>query len=786
MKSRQTSALECEGYLFDSFEASLKLGTLLQKGERLRVQYLPFRMLIALLERPGELVTKEELARQLWGQQTFGDTDKSLYVMAGKLRQVLGDNANEPRFIQTVSGRGYTFIGSVTPVSSPPQEASPISLPSHPGEQPVDRHSFPAAPVLRRIGLPVKAAVAVFLALTGAGISIPLYRYEHRAMITGEDKVVVAAFSNSTGHPDLDETLSSAIQSQLQESPYLNLVPEQRYLAVIKSPETASLQDELRACVAVDGQVLLKGSITVHGQGYRISLTAWRCAGGSLLTTQHADSDSQATILSALDLATERMRRRLGESQESLKKFNVPAVQATTASLAALKAFDAGEGKRFLGNPSEAIASYKLALDLDPEFALAYARLGTIYHNLNESALSSQFYRRAFELRSSRASDRERLYIVAHYYEFSTGQTQHAIEVYELWHTLYPRDPVPIDNLAGDYLMAGQPQRSLDLIPQAMQLESPKQVHTSLQTQAYLRLGNYAKVRKICDDPTKQPLDSVLHRACFEAEFEQNDEGAMQRDLQWAHGDTMECLSIADSAWAAMNRGKSSEAAITFRKAEQSALRNNLTELAADIGLDRAMLEAEVGLLPEAKRDAREVLKLPFETAAERAYAALALARAGDSSLALTVVKKAEDMAPLDDIVNSGILPAARAAVFLQRDDPVDTLHELEKSRPLDLYLSMQMVPDYYRGLAYLQNKQPELAVREFLHVIDHRALLPTYSIYPVMCELELGRAYQLLGDSTSANAAYRKVELAWKDADPDFPPLQRLRQYKVLLPISR
>jgi tetratricopeptide (TPR) repeat protein len=748
-------------------------------------------MLVALLERSGDVVTKEELAEQLWGRQIAGDTDRGLYIMAGKLRHVLGDDANNPRYIKTISGQGYRFIAPVKPVFAPPEEPllySPSSISSDYGMSRVGSELLGGAAKATgfRASLHIKALLAVLVVALCGGIAASIYAYEHRALLNGEDKVVVAGFSNSTGRPDLDETLSSAFQSQLQESPYLNFAPEQKYLAAIKSPETASLHDELHACVDVDGQVLLKGSIAVHGQGYRISVTAWRCAGGGLLTTQQADSASQATILSALDQATERMRRRLGEPEASLKKFNVPAVQATTASLAALKAFNAGEEKRFLGDPSDAIASYKLAVDLDPEFALAYARLGTIYHNQDQSTLSSQFYKRAFELRSSRASDRERLYIVAHYYEFSTGETQRAIEVYELWHTLYPRDPVPIDNLAGEYLMVGQPQRSLDLIPQAMQLESPNQVHSSLQTQAYLRLGEYAKVRSLCDNSGKHPLNSVLHRACFEVEFAQNDESAMQRELQWAHGNTVECLSLADSAWAAMNRGKSSQAITIFGEAEKSALKNNLTEVAADIGLDRAMLEAEVGLLPEAKRDAREVLKLPFETAAEHAYAALALARAGDSSLALTVAKKAENMAPLDDVVNRGMLPAARAAVFLQQNDPVDALNDLEKSRPLDFYLSTQLVPDYYRGLAYLENKQPDLAVREFQHVLDHRALLPTFSIYLVLCELELGHSYQLLGDSTSANSAYRKVELAWKDADPDFPPLQQLAQYMRQLPGSK
>jgi len=788
MPIQQTRSPGCEGYLFDCFEASLKLGSLLREGERLKVQHLPFRMLVALLERPGELVTKEELGRQLWGQQISGDTDKSLYVMAGKLRQALGDNANEPRFIQTVSGRGYTFIGSVTSVLAPPQELIlPLLPPSIPAGL-MAEHSVRAASASRRITLPLMLLTAMLLTLLVAGGASLIYRYEHRVLMTDQEKVVLAVFTNSTGNPDFNLTLSTPLQSQLQESPYLKLIPEQRYRAVVTNPEGASLQEELRACVTLDGQVLLKGGISAAGQGYQVTLTAWRCASGKLLTSEKADAASQDSILSALDLVTVHMRRRLGESEDSLKKFNVPAIQATTASFAALKAFNYGDEMRFKSDPNAAIASFKLAIDLDPQFALAYARLGTAYHNAEQFALSREFYQRAFELRSSRSSDRERLYIVAHYYQFVTGQTQRAIEVYQLWHTLYPRDPSPVDNLAGSYLMAGQPQQTLSLIQQATQLEPENHTHYVMRTQAKLRLGDYAGVRTVCDGAARKQMNAdEIHRACFEAAFAQDDKIAMQRESQASRGDSAEWFAVADSAWVAMYHGRSSEAAIIFRKAERSALQNKSVESAADIELDQAMLEAEVGLLPAARTNARAVLNLPIASATEQAYAALVLSRAGEEkSFAATAVEKAESMAPLDDVVNTAMLPTARAATFLGQTDPADALLALEPTRAFDLYLTMQMAPDYYRGLAYLQAEQPELAVREFQHVIDHRALLPTFSIYLVLSQLELGHAYQLLGDSKSANSSFEKVELAWKDAEPGFPPLGKLRQYKKLLPISR
>jgi DNA-binding winged helix-turn-helix (wHTH) protein/tetratricopeptide (TPR) repeat protein len=782
MLTQEPQPPRCEAYRFDCFEVSLKQGTLLQRGKRLRVQDLPFKMLVILLEKPGELVTKEELAERLWGQGIFTEIDQNLYVMAGKLRQVLGDNASQPQFIRTVSGKGYRFVESVTPVFAPATDRFvPLALPS-PQNAPTDHiHPLHAERISRRTVLRVIVGAMV----AALFMSVAAYKYNHRALMSEQDRVVVGTFTNRTGDPDLDGTLSAAIQSELQESPYLSLIPDQKFRALVKNP-SASLQDELRACKTIDGQLLLKGGILALARGYQVTLSAWRCANGQLLTTQKAAAVSQATILSALGLATESMRRRLGEPENSLEKFNVPAAQATTASFAALKAFNLGEDKRFNGDAAGAVASYKLAVDLDPQFALAYARLGIIYHNTGQFVFSAQSFQRAFELRISRTSDRDRLYIVAHYYEFATGETRRAIEDYELWHMLYPRDIVPVYNLATQYLLIGQPQRALDLARQVIGQE-PNDVMNELLARAYLGLGDYGKLERLCDDPVQGKINSMgFHRSCFQAAFVQQDEVAMDRQLQWAHGSPEEGEVLTDAAWVAMYRGRISDAEVLFGKAKESALQSKSVELAADIETDQATLEADVGLLPAARTNAREILKLPFESAWEQAYAARALARSGDASLALIVARKAASMAPLDDLVNSAMLPTVRAAIYLQKKDPANALQALGESRDFDLCECMLLVPGYYRGLAYLQNKEPELAVREFQQVIDHRFLSPTFSLYLLLSQLELGHAFQVLGDSTSANRAFTKVELAWKDADRNFPPLQKLRQYQEQRTSSR
>jgi eukaryotic-like serine/threonine-protein kinase len=772
-----------KGYLFETFEVSVPLGILRQAGVRLKIQDLPFQMLLVLLERRGELVTKEELGKRLWDHKTFVEVDKSLYVMAGKLREVLGDDAAQPRFIKTVSGRGYCFIGdaiplleSVADLQSPHLVQKPDSLAHLTGRLQEDTGgTVPRGRTLKLLAACVLAGICIL------AVSLPAYRYLHRPLASDQDKVVLGGFTNNTGNPDLDRTLSSALQLKVQESPYLSLIPNQNFQALVKDPDTAPLPEEIRACASLNAQLLLKGQILAVAQGYKVLLKVWRCANGRLLTTEQAEAASQAGILSALDLATEAMRRRLGESDASLQKFNVPLVQATTPSLAALKAFTLGEEKRSQGRIPESIASYKLALDLDSQFALALARLGTIYHNTAQYSLSEQYYRKAYEL-PNRVTDRERLYIVSHYYEYATGEISRAIEDYELWRTLYPRDVVPANNLAVDYLAIGQPEKAMELARIAIQLDPTNNIPYGSLANAYLMLGDYSNVLKLCNDPVYGKMNVLgFHRVCYRAAFAQNDELGMQHQMQWAHGNPDESLALDDAAWVAMYRGKVSEARSLFSIAKENALQNSSIEGAADIQLDEANLEADFGYGQEARQDALSVLKLSFESPSEQGYVARVLARVGDVSQAQAIAQKAAAQAPLDTILNSAELATVDAAIQLQMHEPKAAIRALEKTRPLDYCIEMELVPAYYRGLAYLEDKQPKLAAEEFQQVIAHRPLAD-FPVYVALSQLELGRAFQLLGDKSNAAKAYSEADKVWKDAEAGFPPLVQLRTYERAL----
>ena len=777
MQAEESPEPGYEAYRFDSFEVSIRQRMLRQGEKRLNIQELPFNMLLVLLEKPGEVVSKEELAQRLWGQGTFIEVDKSLYVMAAKLRDVLGDNPTQPRFIKTVSGRGYRFVGRVTPVLTPPAEIAQDTVSADSQTSIQQNHSarYTARRGVRQ-GARRIALWSSVLASAMAVVTFIAYKSFVRPLASDQDRVVVGGFSNNTGNPDLDRNLAAAVRLELQESPYLSLISDRMFRAIIKDANSASLHDELNACTALQGQLLLNGRVIPKGQEFQVELMAWRCSSGRLLTTQRGNAASEAAIPDALDQATERMRRRLGESASSIRKFNVRLVQATTASLVAMKAFTLGEEKRSAGESNAAIASFNLAVDLDPQFALAYARLGSLYENSGRSAEGRQAYQKAFELRE-RTSDREKLYILTHYYEYVTGETMRAIEDYELWRALYPRDVVPMNNLAGAYLRIGRPQQALELARRAIQLDPEKSTFYLTLTRANFKLGNYGAVKMSCNNPVHGTFEFMsFHRLCFFNAFALNDEIGMAKEMKWAQGKPEEYEALDDAAWLAMSQGKISEGTRLFGDAKKSALRNNSTESAADVQLDLANLEADFGLRAAAHKDALGALGLN-KNATELAFSARALARVGDIADAQMEAKSAASLAPLDTILNFAILPSVRAAMLLDHDGKaaVDALND---SRPYDLCNDLELSPAYYRGLAYLQAGETKAAVAEFQQVIDHH-FLAEFPVYVNLSKLEMAHAFQILGNNADASRAFDELDEIWKNADQDFPPLQRLRRYE-------
>ncbi len=754
-----------EIYRFDSFEVQVRASLLLHEGERVKIQELPFQMLLVLLESPGELMTREHLQSRLWANKTFADFDGSLRVALKKLRDALGDHASEPRFIKTVSGQGYKFIAEVEQVWQPAHStlAKDPTSKNRPDPQPARRVRYKW----------IIATVAFFAVVAGL-----LAYFARRPVLEPQDRLLIGAFTNNSGNSSLDGMLTAPFRLKLEESPYLNLIPERAFQSALKDADRASLADQLRACVSLDGQVLLNGQIVALSKGYRVLLTAWRCKDGRALLTEKAKAASESELLQALDADTEVMRRRLGESNASLQKFNVPSTQATTSSLAALKAFTSAEEKRVLGREPEAIADYRLAVDLDPQFALAYARLGTIYFNTDEFALSNSNYQKAFELRD-RSTDRERLYITTHYYAYCTGEIGRAIEAYTLWRKIYPRDMSPANNLAIEYLLVGEPGKAVDLARAAVRLDPIASQPYATLAQAYSMSGDYGDLNGLCRNPAPSKSDlMVFHVYCFDGDFARSDEAGMQHELKWALDNPQESVMMSAAATVAMYHGKVAEGERLFLEANQNAVKNGLTELAAEIQLVQAGLEADLGLSRPARDHVLNGLKLSHDNSVMRAIAAVAYARAGDITQAQSEAAKSAAGAPLNTLVNSSVLPTSLAAIELQRHKPASAIQALRNSRPFDFNYFLYIVPAYYRGLAYLDNRQPREAAAEFQRAIDHRAIEP-YSPYITLSQLELGHTFLLLGDRASADRIFLELETTWAKADPDFCPLHKLHSYR-------
>jgi tetratricopeptide (TPR) repeat protein len=736
-------------------------------------------MLVVLLEGSGRVVSREDLRTQLWGDRTFVEFDTNLRVAAAKLRDALGDSANEPQYFETVSGHGYRFIANVVvitecqtaPLSGPSSDPLhfPVSTDSGVNGKPrTSRSSF-----LRKTLLLAGSLIAV------ASLSLVLFvRHTQQPLIGEQDKIVVGRFANHSNDHVFDGTLSMPFWLKLEESPYLSYIPHRKFRALVKDVDSATLESQLQACVSLNAQVLLQGELTSRPKGYGVVVTAYRCADGQRLATEEAEAQSQATVLPALDVATKRMRRRFGESEKSVQQFDIPLTQATTGSLAALKAFALGVEKQLSGQETEAVSEYKLAIDLDPQFALTYELLGTSYSNAGELAAARDCFRKAFELRE-RTTERERLNIAATYYAYVTGETERAIEVYQLWSTVYPRDITPLNNLANQYGLLGEPEKSVVLARKATQLDPSFDMLYATLARAYLYSGDHSGLNLICNDRVHGQIDSaVLHLACYEGAFAQNDTAGMERQMKWARGNPEENAFLSSAAEVRLCRGNLREARALFTAARKNALQYNLREAAATAAVWQAFLEAEIGARHGIKEAVGDAVSLTPDSPRIRALAALALARSGDLQGAHAEAGKVHEQSPQNTLLNLGPLAASQAILRLNQHDPEGALQALEPARTYDFNTFLAFATAYYRGLAFFDGGHWQDAAREFQNVIDHRSHAPISAFVP-LSQLQLGRSLQLAGDYTHANTVYDELEGIWKNADPDFPPLRRLREYR-------
>jgi serine/threonine protein kinase/predicted Zn-dependent protease len=628
--------------------------------------------------------------------------------------------------------------------------------------------------------------IAIPVGLVAVAIGLSALFYSRRApALTERDTIVLADFDNRTGDPVFDETLKQALAVDLGQSPYLNILSDRRVAATLqlmgRSPDQLVTREVARdLCQRVGSKAMLAGSIAALGNEYVIGLNAINCATGDALVKQQVEARGKEDVLKALGRAATEVRGKLGESLASVQKFATPVEEATTSSLEALKAYSIG---RKLGSQKGNLFElpyFQRAVELDPNFALAYRSMAISYSNLGQTTRASENAKKAFDLRQ-RVSERERYAIEAFYYLLFTGELKKANQVYQVWQQNYPRDFLPPGNRGDDYMRMGQWEKALSDVEDSLRLEPNLAITNSNLAWVQLALNRTPDARTTVEQALARNMDTYFLRlALYQAAFLGGDQQSMQRQLAWAAGRSGEedwLLSAQSDTEAYYGRlGKAREFS---RRAVDSALHADARETAALWQANAALREAEFGYAIVARKNATAALALS-QGRDVKSVAALALARAGDSAQAQRLADGLNKDSPQNTIVQGYWLPSIHAAIELNSKSVTKGVEILQTAAPYELgqcepFQLGMLYPIYLRGQAYLLARQGKEAAAEFQKIIDHRGIVLNFPL-GALAHLGLGRAYAFQGDAAKARAAYQDFLMLWKDADLDVPILQQAK----------
>jgi DNA-binding winged helix-turn-helix (wHTH) protein/tetratricopeptide (TPR) repeat protein len=758
---------------FGEFELDAAGFHLQRSGRTVKLERIPLEVLILLVERPGDLVTREEIVAKFWGN-AFLDTENAVNTAVRKIRQALEDSPEQPRFIQTVSGKGYRFIAPVDkPVAAEQQQP--------PADRGLAATTHDELKSGTRLAWQWKVAAA---GVAAVAIVFLFYSYLHRSpKLTDKDTIVVADFANITGDPVFDRTLRQGLAVQLEQSPFLSLISEERIRQTLRlmgqqphAPLTPEFAREI--CERTASTAVLEGAIASLGSEYVLSLRATNCRTGDILDDEQVQTARKEDVLTALGQIANKFRARAGESLASVKQHDTPLPEATTSSLEALKAYSAAWQAQATGGSSAAIPHFKRAIEIDPKFALAYAALGRMYDDLGESELSAENTTKAYELRD-RVSDREKFFIGASYDLEVTGKFLAAEQTCNLWSQTYPRDPIPHAFLSGDvYPTIGNYKKAVEEASQAIALDPDFVVGYWNLAYAYEYLGELGEaenaLRRAAERKLKIP-DFFVQR--YDIAFLKGDKTAMQQAVASAEGKSVaeEWISDHEALVLAYGGQLRNSRAFTHR-AEELANEANQREEAALFEAGAALREAFFANAPVAVGRATAALGLSKNKDVQYG-AAFSFALAGDNSMAEMLANDLEKRFPEDISVRFSYIPSIRALLALNKRKPAKALELLEVSAPYELgapHSSMHgffgaLCPVYVRGMAYLAAHHGREAAAELQKILDHPGVVVSDPI-GALAHLQLARAYVMSGDRTRAKSAYQDFLKLWKDADPEIP----------------
>jgi eukaryotic-like serine/threonine-protein kinase len=632
------------------------------------------------------------------------------------------------------------------------------------------------------------ATALVSAALVAGGF---YYRSRHTQRLTDEDSVLVADFVNSTGDPVFDDTLKTALVVSLQQSPFLNVLSEQKVAATLQTmtrPSARLTADETRElCQRAGSKAYIAGALGSLGSEYVVGLKAVNCQNGDTLAQEQVTAASKEKVLTALGGAASRLRGELGESLAMVQKFDVPLVEATTSSLEALKAYSLGAVSLRENGPAAALPYAQRAIGIDPNFAIAYDEVGMDYSSLGEVGRASEYFTKAFQLRDH-ASQRERLAIAALYYRNVTGELDKAVQTREELVESYPRESRGCISLGTDFASEGQYVKAIEVTREALRLDPDHVVPYDDLASYLLALQRFDEARQIVHQAQARKLDNLLlHNALYALGFLGGDSAAMAEEEKWFSGRPEDNYGLALSADTEAYAGHVAKARELTARALDSAMLADSKETGAIWRENDALREAAYGYAAEARQTAAAGLKLAPASQGVEVEATLAFAMAGDTGRAEFMVRNLNQSFPLDTQLQSLWLPAIRAQLALDKKNPALALIAVQSPSAIELGLIpfvnniSCLYPVYVRGEAYLAAGQGRAAAGEFQKLLDHNGIV--WNCWTgALAQLGLARANVLRAKTSQgaeadaarvrALAAYKDFLALWKDADHDIPIL--------------
>lgn len=755
---------------FGAFEVDLRSGEVHKHGIRLKLQDQPFQILATLLERPGEVVTREELREKLWPADTFVDFDTGLNSAVKKLRDVLGDSADEPRYIETLPRRGYRFIADVEKAATPTLAV----VDEHPAA--VATKSTSTFWRQRRFTV---AAVAGVLLIVAALVTWRVYFA--RPVLTGTDVIVLAGFVNKTGDPIFNDSLDKALETKLTESPFLSLLPEAQVRETMRTMrhdpnERVTEESGIEICKRQGLKAVVVPDIAAFGGRYLITLDAIDAENHKSIARQQEEAGSKEQVVAALGKAGAQLRKQLGESLSSLKKYNAPLDLATTSSLEALQAYRTGQTLYGSGKQRESIVFFERAVELDPQFCSGYSMIGRANHSIGDEEGSKKNFAKAFELKDRRLTQEENFQTTALYNFSITGNVEKAVAVLILYQQAYPRSVFASNLLGIAYEQEGKTEEGLREFYRAMAHSPvPSAQHYSNASQALMIVGRFDEAKKILEQwEEKGSLNSFQVATRYRVAVIEKDIATTERLAREIPADDVPWIEFQMQM--AFLRGDAGKLRSLSGTLVQQQMRANRKENAAYELAWHAGIESFFGEYILARKLCREAGKTGNESALGIWLCAKTLGDIGDEAEAEALTAKLDKRFPEDSFQQKVLLPIVRSVMERERGN---------KARAVELLAPINQYPNvavsYHRAQAFFAAEEYGKAVEDFETIIEHRGW-PEWEIFAPLAQLGLARAHAKQVDLAESRKAYDEFFTTWKDADPDIPILRQAKdEYKKM-----